>query len=82
MQGSHAVLPEVDVNLPSGQRSHVDAPLVAEKEPGRHDDGSNEPTEQAEPAGQAVHSATDWRLLLLEKVPPGHGSGMAAPSAQ
>ena len=61
MQGSHAVLPEVDVNLPSGQRSHVDAPLVAEKEPGRHGTGLSVPTEQLVPAGQMTHSSSDER---------------------
>ena len=84
MQTTHAVLPDVEVNLPAGQRPHVSCPGAAPYDPGRHADGCDEPTEQLVPAGQVIQSSTDvitasdafWCL------PPGHGSGEAEPSAQ
>ena len=43
---------------------------------------SFEPVEHALPAGQAVHSAADVRLVAFEYEPSSHGSGALAPSMQ
>ena len=36
MHGRQAVLPDIDVNVPVGQRSQMDVPFCAAYEPGRH----------------------------------------------
>ena len=55
MHGWQAVLPNVDVNLPAGQRLQIAVPFCAAYEPGRH-------------ALQAV-AAVDWGTGLA--VPAG-----------
>ena len=48
-------MPELDVNLPPGHKSHVAEPSAALNEPGRHCECAVEPVEHAEPAGHRVH---------------------------
>ena len=36
MHGSHSVLPELEVNLPSGQRSQTAMPFLLAHPPGKH----------------------------------------------
>ena len=59
MHGWQAVLPDVDVNLPAGQRSHMAEPFCAAKDPGRHalhaEAAVDWGTELALPAGQERH---------------------------
>ena len=58
----HAVLPEVLVNVPAGQRSQTLWPGEALYAPGKHDAGSADPTEHDVPAGQMMQS-----LVRLER---------------
>ena len=49
MHGKHSVLPEVEMYLPAGHRSHVSLPALAENVPGRHLVCSVEPVVAKEP---------------------------------
>ena len=75
-------MPELDVNLPPGHRSHVDEPPAALNEPGKHSECAVEPVEQAEPAGHGAHELAFCRPSVLEYEPAGHGSSAAAPEPQ
>ena len=86
VQSMHAVLPDVEVNLPAGQSVHVDCSANALNEPGRHGVRSSEPTLHEVPSGQTVHSSSEPRKPLMAStvwlacVPPGHGCGADEPS--
>ncbi len=55
VQSLHAVLPEVEVNVPALQSSQVSCLGLAEYEPGRQGTGFSDPTLQLVPAGQMTH---------------------------
>ena len=61
---------------------HVDAPDAAEKEPGEHAEGSDEPARHSLPGGQVVHWSALPRPSDAPKVLAGHNDGVALPSGQ
>ena len=71
-------------NLPAGHKSHVSFRGLAAMEPGKHGFSSAEPIGQYVPLGHTTQSASLVIVVSVEfiRVPPGHGSGAAAPSAQ
>ena len=78
----HAVLPEMSVNLPPGHKSHVDEPPAALNEPGKHNEGAEEPVEHADPAGHRSHELAFCSPSIFEYEPAGQGSSAAAPAPQ
>ena len=87
MQLRHDVLRAFGVNLPGSHWRHDCWPGSALYEPGKHGDGSAEPTAHDVPAGQVMQSLvrldrnpTMARIVWSACVPPGHGCGADEPA--
>ena len=80
----HAVAPGSSWKLPAAQLVHVAWLASGLNVPGLQADGVDAPTEHDVPGGHTTHCST---LVITASdvfwcVPPGHGSGAAAPSEQ
>ena len=83
-QLTHAVAPLDDWYVPAAQATHVSLPQPSLKVPGAHGVAAAEPMEHEVPGGHVTHCSTLVMTVSDEFlcVPPGHGSGAAAPSVQ
>ena len=84
VHASHAVLPSSAWKVPAAHLAHVSCCGCALYVPGAHGCASAEPTGQKVPSGQMMQSLSESITASVTslRLPAGHGSAAAAPSAQ